>query len=42
MNMETSDLTYQEYWGYYWHVVSRHQIPGIFKWDQDLHRELPL
>jgi SAM-dependent methyltransferase len=36
MNMEILDLTYQEYWGCYWRVVSRHQIPGIFKWDQDL------
>jgi 2-polyprenyl-3-methyl-5-hydroxy-6-metoxy-1,4-benzoquinol methylase len=36
MNMETLKLTYQEYWGYYWRVVSRHKIPGIFKWDEDL------
>jgi ubiquinone/menaquinone biosynthesis C-methylase UbiE len=34
--METLKLTYQEYWGYYWRVVSRHKIPGIFKWDEDL------
>jgi 2-polyprenyl-3-methyl-5-hydroxy-6-metoxy-1,4-benzoquinol methylase len=34
--MEELRLTYQEYWGYYWRVVSRHKIPGIFKWDQDL------
>ena len=34
--MEELRLTYQEYWGYYWRVVSRHKIPGIFEWDQDL------
>ncbi len=34
--METLRLTYQEYWGYYWRVLSRHKIPGILKWDQDL------
>jgi ubiquinone/menaquinone biosynthesis C-methylase UbiE len=34
--MEELRLTYQEYWGYYWRVVHRHKIPGIFKWDQDL------
>ena len=34
--MEIFHLTYQEYWGYYWRVVSRHKIPGIFKYDQDL------
>ncbi len=34
--MEELRLTYQEYWGYYWRVISRHKIPGIFKWDQDL------
>jgi len=34
--LETIQLTYEEYWGYYWRVVSRHKIPGIFKWDQDL------
>jgi len=34
--METLWLTYEEYWGYYWRVLSRHKIPGIFKWDQDL------
>lgn len=34
--MEVLRLTYQEYWGYYWRVVSRHKIPGIFKWDQNL------
>jgi SAM-dependent methyltransferase len=34
--MEELQLTYQEYWGYYWRVISRHKIPGIFKWDQDL------
>lgn len=34
--MERLTLTYKEYWGYYWRVTSRHQIPGIFKWDEDL------
>jgi 2-polyprenyl-3-methyl-5-hydroxy-6-metoxy-1,4-benzoquinol methylase len=34
--MEEIKLTYQEYWGYYHRVVSRHKKPGIFKWDQDL------
>jgi 2-polyprenyl-3-methyl-5-hydroxy-6-metoxy-1,4-benzoquinol methylase len=34
--MEILQLTYQQYWGYYWRVASRHKIPGIFKWDQDL------
>lgn len=34
--METIRMTYEEYWGYYWRVISRHKIPGIFKWDQDL------
>jgi ubiquinone/menaquinone biosynthesis C-methylase UbiE len=34
--LETIKRTYEEYWGYYWRVVSRHMIPGIFKWDQDL------
>jgi SAM-dependent methyltransferase len=30
------DLTYEQYWGYYWRVTSRHKIPGIFEWDKDL------
>jgi 2-polyprenyl-3-methyl-5-hydroxy-6-metoxy-1,4-benzoquinol methylase len=34
--MKTEKCTFQEYWGYYWRVTSRHQIPGIFKWDEDL------
>jgi SAM-dependent methyltransferase len=34
--MEKSVLTYKEYWGYYWRVTSRHQIPGIFKYDEQL------
>jgi SAM-dependent methyltransferase len=34
--VEELRLTYEEYWGYYWRVVSRHKIPGIFKWDHDL------
>lgn len=28
--------SYDEYWGYYWRVTSRHQIPGIFEWDRNL------
>jgi SAM-dependent methyltransferase len=34
--MEKSILTYKEYWGYYWRITSRHQIPGIFKYDEQL------
>ena len=34
--MEKLTLTYKEYWGYYWRVTSRHQIPGIFEWDKQL------
>jgi SAM-dependent methyltransferase len=34
--VECLTLTYKEYWGYYWRVTARHQIPGIFKWDEDL------
>ena len=34
--MEKLTLTYKEYWGYYWRVTSRHQIPGIFKYDEQL------
>ena len=34
--MQILRLTFEEYWGYYWRVVSRHKIPGIFKWNQDL------
>jgi SAM-dependent methyltransferase len=34
--MEKLVLTYKEYWGYYWRVTSRHQIPGIFKYDEQL------
>jgi len=34
--MERSVKTYKEYWGYYWRVISRHQIPGIFRWDREL------
>jgi SAM-dependent methyltransferase len=34
--MEKLTLTYKEYWGYYWRVTSRHQIPGIFEWDKNL------
>lgn len=34
--MEILNKTYEEFWGYYWRVTSRHRIPGIFKWDQDL------
>ncbi len=34
--MERSFKTYKEYWGYYWRVISRHQIPGIFQWDRQL------
>jgi len=34
--LEILNKTYEEYWGYYWRVTSRHRIPGIFKWDQDL------
>jgi SAM-dependent methyltransferase len=34
--VEELHLTYEEYWGYYWRVVSRHKIPGIFMWDQNL------
>jgi SAM-dependent methyltransferase len=34
--MEKSILTYKEYWGYYWRVTSRHKIPGIFKYDEQL------
>jgi 2-polyprenyl-3-methyl-5-hydroxy-6-metoxy-1,4-benzoquinol methylase len=30
------ELSYAEYWGYYWRVTSRHKIPGIFQWDRDL------
>jgi SAM-dependent methyltransferase len=34
--LESQTLSYKEYWGYYWRVTSRRQIPGIFKWDEDL------
>jgi 2-polyprenyl-3-methyl-5-hydroxy-6-metoxy-1,4-benzoquinol methylase len=34
--MEKLVLTYKEYWGYYWRVTSRHLIPGIFKYDEQL------
>ncbi len=34
--MEKLTLTYKEYWGYYWRVIQRHSIPGIFAWDQKL------
>jgi SAM-dependent methyltransferase len=34
--MEKLVLTYKEYWGYYWRVTGRHQIPGIFKYDEQL------
>lgn len=34
--MERFVLTYKEYWGYYWRVTSRHRIPGIFQWDNQL------
>ena len=36
MSMKTLKLNYEEYWGYYWRITSRHKIPGIFKWDEDL------
>jgi ubiquinone/menaquinone biosynthesis C-methylase UbiE len=29
-------MTYKEYWGYYWRVINRHRIPGIFQWDREL------
>ena len=34
--MKKQVRTYEEYWGYYWRVTSRHAIPGIFQWDKDL------
>ena len=34
--MEIINKTFEEYWGYYWRVTSRHRIPEIFKWDQNL------
>ncbi len=34
--MEELRLTYQDYWGYYWRVVARHKMSGIFEWDQNL------
>jgi ubiquinone/menaquinone biosynthesis C-methylase UbiE len=34
--MERKTLTYKEYWGYYWRVIHRHNIPGIFNWDEQL------
>jgi len=34
--VERLALTYKEYWGYYWRVTARHQIPGIFEYDQQL------
>lgn len=34
--MIVQKLSYCEYWGYYWRVTSRHQIPGIFEWDKNL------
>lgn len=34
--MERLIMTYKEYWGYYWRVIHRHNIPGIFQWDKDL------
>jgi SAM-dependent methyltransferase len=34
--LEIVKLTFEEYWGYYWRVVQRHKIPGIFQYDRDL------
>ncbi len=34
--MEILNKTFEEFWGYYWRVTSRHRIPGIFQWDHDL------
>ena len=34
--MEIIKTTYEEYWGYYWRITSRHKIPGIFQYDRDL------
>ena len=34
--METEFVSYEEYWGYYWRVTSRHRIPGIFDYDRNL------
>ena len=34
--MKRKVLTYEEYWGYYWRITSRHAIPGIFQWDHDI------
>jgi SAM-dependent methyltransferase len=34
--LESQTLSYKECWGYYWRVTARRQIPGIFKWDEDL------
>lgn len=28
--------TYQDYWGYFFRVTQRHQIPGIFEWDKKI------
>lgn len=34
--MKLEKLTYNQYWGEYWRITSRHRIPGIAQWDQDL------
>jgi cyclopropane fatty-acyl-phospholipid synthase-like methyltransferase len=34
--LETRHLTFEEYWGYYWRIDSRHAVQGIFDWDRDL------
>jgi ubiquinone/menaquinone biosynthesis C-methylase UbiE len=34
--MKTLTMTYEDYWGEYWRITTRHAIPGILKWDQDL------
>lgn len=33
---QAKSKTFAEYWGYYWRVTSRHQIAGIFEWDNRL------
>jgi SAM-dependent methyltransferase len=34
--VQVQRMTYKDYWGYYWRVISRHGIPGIAMWDENL------
>lgn len=34
--MKIEEKTYNEYWAYYWRIISRHKIPHISQWDQNL------